>query len=407
MLDFNFSQEQEMVRKTVREYAQAELAPIVEDLDRLGHIPPNVIKELADIGLLGVTTQTEYGGIDADPVMAGIIAEELARGDITCSIPTFYLVSAAWADILERYGTDTAKRAILPHVCDGTAFLGIGATEPDVGSDLGNMRTVARREGDTFVLNGEKMFISGVKEVCETLPNGGGYVLLAKTTPEKGTRGISLFYVPLRDGDGMTPGVSHNVLDDWGRKGISAGGFAMEDVVIPAEYLIGELDRGFYLTMEGFDYARAIIGLVCCAVAQSCMEQAMDYIKMRSTFGTPIARYQGVQFKLAENWTKIEAMRLLAYRALWTYSRALSGGDVGRFEVTHACAEAKLMAPMMAFEAINDAIQWYGAFGYTKECPLTYALEGVRSYYWAEGAAEIMRIIVARELLGKEFVAYR
>lgn len=403
MLDFNFSQEQEMVRKTVWEYAQAELAPIVEDIDRLGHIPPSVIAELAEIGLLGVTTKAEYGGIDADPVMAGIIAEELARGDITCAIPTFYLVSAAWADILERYGTDAAKRAILPNVCNGSAFLGIAATEPDVGSDLGNMRTTARKEGDSYILNGEKMFISGVREVMEDLPNGGGYVLLAKTTPEKGTRGISLFYVPLKG----TPGVSYNVLEDWGRKGISAGGFAMEDVEIPADYLIGEVDRGFYLTMEGFDYARAIIGLVCCGVAQSCMEQAMEYIKMRTTFGTPIAKYQGVQFKLAENWTKIEAMRLLAYRALWTYSRALSGEKVGRFEVTRACAEAKLMAPMMAFEAINDAIQWYGAFGYTSACPLRFALEGVRSYYWAEGAAEIMRIIVARELLGKEFVAYR
>jgi acyl-CoA dehydrogenase len=181
----------------------------------------------------------------------------------------------------------------------------------------------------------------------------------------------------------------------------------MEDVEIPADYLIGEVDRGFYLTMEGFDYARAIIGLVCCGVAQSCMEQAMEYIKMRSTFGIPIAKYQGVQFKLAENWTKIEAMRLMAYRALWTYTRAMAGEDVGRFEVTRVCAEAKLMSPMMAFEAINDAIQWYGAFGYTSACPLRFALEGVRSYYWAEGAAEIMRIIVARELLGKEYVAYR
>lgn len=402
-MDFGFSREQEMVRKTVREYAEAELAPMVEEIDRLGYIPEDIIEELASIGLLGVTTESKYGGIDADPVMAGIIAEELARGDITCAIPTFYLVSAAWGDILERYGQHSAKDAILPHVCDGTAFLGIAATEPDVGSDLANMRTVARREGDTYVLNGEKMFISGVREVMERLPNGGGYVLLAKTASEKGTRGISLFYVPLKG----TKGVSYNVLEDWGRKGISAGGFAMEDVVIPADYLIGEQDKGFYLTMEGFDYARAIIGLVCCGVAQSSLEQAMDYIKMRTTFGTPIAKYQGVQFKLAEHWTKLEAARLLAYRALWTYSRAIKGEKVGRFAVTRACAEAKLMAPILAFEAINDAIQWYGAFGYTSECPLRFALQGVRSYYWAEGAMEIMRIIVARELLGKEYVAYR
>jgi acyl-CoA dehydrogenase len=403
MVDFDFTQEQEMVRKTIREYAQAELAPIVEDIDRLGRIPDGVMKELADIGILGVTFPPEHGGIDADPMMVGIIAEELARGDITCAIPTFYLVSAAWGDILDRYGTEVAKAAILPHVAAGTAFLGIAVTEPDVGSDLGGMRTMARREGDSYIINGEKMFISGVREVTEDLPVGGGHVTLAKTDPSKGARGMSLIYVPLKG----TPGVSHNILEDWGRRGISAGGFAMEDVEVPADYLIGEEDQGFFYTMEGFDYARAIIGLVCCGVAMSCLEQAMDYIKIRHTFGTPIAKYQGVQFKLAEHWTKLEGARLLAYRALWTYSKALAGGKVGRFEVTKACAMSKLMAPILAYEAINDAIQWYGAFGYTSECPLRLALGGVRSYYWAEGAMEIMRIIVARELLGKEFVAYR
>jgi acyl-CoA dehydrogenase len=401
-VDFSFSQEEEMVRKTLREYAKAELAPIVEDIDRLGRIPDGVIKELADIGILGVTFPEEYGGIDADPVMVGIIAEELARGDISCAIPTYYLVQASWGDILDRFGTDTAKRAILPQVSKGTAFLGIAATEPDVGSDLGGMRTTAVKDGDNYILNGEKMFISGVREVTEDLPDGGGYVTLVKTDPSKGTRGMSLFYVPLRGVDG----VSHNVLEDWGRRGISAGGFALQDVEIPAEYMIGEENRGFYICMEGFDYARAIIGVVCCGAAMSAMEQAMKYIKMRKTFGTPIAQYQGVQFKLAENWTKIEAARLLAYRGLWTYSRSLRG-EAGRFEVTKACAESKLMAPILAFQAINDAIQWYGAFGFTSECPLRLALEGVRSYYWAEGAMEIMRIIVARELLGKEFVSYR
>jgi acyl-CoA dehydrogenase len=197
------------------------------------------------------------------------------------------------------------------------------------------------------------------------------------------------------------------VLEDWGRRGVSAGGFSMEGVEIPADYLIGEENKGFYLTMEGFDFARAIIGVVCCGAALSVLEQSMEYIKMRSTFGQPIAKYQGVQFKLAEHWTKLDAARLLAYRALWTYAKAHAGDRVGRFDVTRACAEAKLMAPILAFEAINDAIQWYGAFGYTSDNPMRLALEGVRSYYWAEGAMEIMRIIVARELLGKAYVAYR
>ena len=403
MLDFEFSREQKMVQKTIREYSQAELAPFVKSFDKEGRIPMDVVQELADIGLLGVSISKEYGGIDADPVLVGIIAEELARGDISCAIPTFYLVEASWGHILDLYGTDVAKQAILPDVSKGTAFLGIAATEPDTGSDLGNMRTFAEKKGDKYVLRGEKMFISGIREVTQDLPKGGGYVTLVRTEPEKGTRGMSLFYVPLRD----TPGITTNVLDDWGRKGISAGGFAMEDVELPEEYLIGEEGRGFYICMEGFDYARAIIGLVCCGAAMSVLEQAMEYIKMRSTFGNPIAKYQGVQFKLAEHWTKLESARLLAYKALWTYGKARESDKIGRFEVTKICAMSKLMAPILAFEAINDAVQWYGAFGYTSDSPLHLAMEGVRSYYWAEGAMEIMRIIVARELLGKEFVAYR
>ena len=403
MMDFEFSREQKMVQKTVREYSQAELAPFVDTFDEEGLIPQDVIQDLADIGLLGVSVSSKYGGIDADPVMVGIIAEELARGDISCAIPTFYLVMATWGHILDLYGTEAAKEAILPAMCKGRAFLGIAATEPDTGSDLGNMRTFAKREGDKYVLRGEKMFISGVKEVAETLPDGGGYVTLVRTEKEKGTRGMSLFYVPFRDMKGIT----HNVLDDWGRKGISAGGFNLDNVEIPTDYIIGEEGKGFYLCMEGFDYARAVIGLVCCAAGLRSLELAMEYIKMRKTFGTPIAKYQGVQFKLAEHWTKLEAARLLAYRALWTYGKARKDNKVGRFEVTKQCAMSKLMAPIIAFEAINDAIQWFGAFGYTSESKLHLALDGVRSYYWAEGAMEIMRIIVARELLGKEYVAYR
>jgi acyl-CoA dehydrogenase len=403
MVDFEFTQEQNMIRKSLREFGKAELTPQVRRMDEEGRIPNEILKGLADIGALGLSFSAEYGGVDADPVTVGVIAEELARADISCAIPTFYLVEASWGHILDVYGTEAAKQAILPSVVEGKAFLGIAATEPDAGSDLANIRTVAKRSGDGYVLRGEKMFISGIREVTQQLPMGGGHVTLVKTDPPKGTRGMSLFYVPLKD----IEGVSTNVLEDWGRTGISAGGFALEDVEVPADYLIGEENRGFYIVMEGFDYARAIIGLVCCSAAMSALEQAMEYLKIRSVFGQPLAKYEGVQFKLAEHWTKLEALRLLAYRALYSYGKARKDGSVGRFEVTKQCAQAKLMAPIFAFEAINDAIQWYGAFGYTQECPLETALSGVRSYYWAEGALEIMRVIVARELLGKEFVATR
>ena len=270
----------------------------------------------------------------------------------------------------------------------------------DAGSDVANMKTNAKRVGGNYVASGEKMFISGVGEILNVLPGGGGYVMLAKTLPDKGARGISLFYVPIKG----TKGVSTTILDDWGRRGISTGGFALEDVEIPAEYLIGEENKGFFLAMEGFEYARAIIGLVCCAAAYASLEHAMEYLKIRKAFGRPIGTFEGVQFKLAEHYTRLDALRLLALRALWQYGRERKTGE-GRFLTALYCAESKLLAPESAFEAINDAIQWFGAFGYTVECPLELALKGVRSYYWAEGTREIMRTIVGRELLGKEFVA--
>lgn len=403
MRDFESNNEQQLIKNTIREFGREAIWPIVRKIDNDGKIPADILKSLAELNLLGMTISPDYGGIEADPVTVGIVVEELAKADISCAIPTFFLVQAAWGYILEKFGNDSVKEKILPLVTQGKAFLGIAATEPDIGSDLGNMKTTAKKSGENYQLTGEKMFISGIREIMEQMPAGGGYVMLAKTEPDRGTRGISMFYIPIKN----TPGIATTLLDDWGRRGISTGGFSMEDVCIPQEYLLGTENRGFYQAMEGFDFARAIISIVCCGAAMSALEHAMEYLKMRRAFGQPIGRFEGIQLKLAEHWAKLDALRLLGYKALWLYSMEQKEKKVSRFEVTKHCAEAKLLAPPFAFEAINDAIQWFGAFGYTVECPLDLALKGVRSYYWAEGTLEIMKIIVARELLGKDFVAYR
>jgi acyl-CoA dehydrogenase len=419
-MDFALDTEQELIRQTVREYARTKIAPRVREIDDGRRIPDDIIADLARIGLLGMTVSPDYGGAAADPVTAGVVAEELARADISCAVPTFFLVQAAWGFILDRHGQRGAREAILPAVCKGGAFLGIAATESDVGSDLAAMKTTAVENEQGYLLTGEKMFISGISEVREQMPQGGGYVTLARTDPDKGTRGMSLFYIPIKDADGNeVAGVSTTDFQDWGRRGISAGGFALDEVQIPSEYLIGEKNRGFHLTMEGFDYARALIAVVCAGAAMSALRQAMSHLRERKVFGQPVGRFEGVQFTLAEHWTRLEAVRLMGYRALWSCGReqrarsearseARSQSSVeNRFEVSRWCAQAKLMGAQTAFDAINDAIQWYGAFGYTVDCPLELALKGVRSYWWAEGALEIMRIVIARELLGKEYVAYR
>ncbi len=402
-MEFEFTSEQKLIQEMVHKFSQKELKPILRKMDEEERIPEKIISRLAELGLLGMTFSSIYGGSESDPITVGMAAEELARGDISCSIPTFFLVQNVWGYILNKYGSEKVKQEILPKVVQGKAFLGIAATEPDAGSDLINIKTVARFIEGKYVITGEKMFISGINEIVNFLPEGGGYVMLAKTDPEKGAKGMSLFYLPIKN----TPGISTTILRDWGRKGISSGGFSMEEVELPPENLIGEAGRGFYIAMEGFDFARAIISLVACGAALSSLEQAMDYIKTRKAFGQPIGKFEGVQFKLAEHWSRLQACRLLGYRALYLYGKEQKEKIGLRLEVSKQCAAAKLAAVPLAFEAINDALQWFGAFGYTTDCDLELALKGVRSYYWAEGALEIMKIIVARELLGKDFLAYR
>jgi len=403
MLDLQLTEEQVILQRSVREFCESRISPLVRDMDTTGKIPEGVIEGLAGIGLLGMTVSTEHGGMGADPITVGVVAEELARSDISCAVPTFFLVQAAWGWVFDRNGREAAKRAVLPKVTSGRSFLGIATTEPDSGSDLASMKTRAEKSEEGYLVSGEKMFVSGVDEVMNQLPDGGGYLTLVKTDKTKGIKGISMLYIPLRDARGVSP----TVLEDWGRRGISTGGFAMDRVSVPAENLVGEEGRGFLIAMSGFDYARAIISVVCCAVGMAALRHAMEYLKLRKAFGQPIGRFEGVQFKLAEHWAKLDAIRLLSYRALWMLRREQEGEKGLRFDVSRQCAEAKLLAAPAAFEAINDALQWFGAFGYTTECPLDMALKGVRSYFWAEGTLEIMKIIVARELLGKEYVAYR
>ncbi|GAB6273531.1 MAG: acyl-CoA dehydrogenase family protein [Peptococcaceae bacterium] len=403
MMEFDFNEEQKMIQKTAREFCQEKIAPIVRKLDEEKKIPAEIIKDMSNTGYIGMSFSADYKGLGADPVTVGLVAEEIARADISCVIPTFFLIPVVWGYIFNKYGVEKAKANVLPKVVKGEAFLGIAATEPNVGSDLANMKTVARKAGDNYIVNGEKMFISGISEVVHQFTEGGGHVTLVKTDSTKGTRGISLLYIPLKS----TRGITTTILEDWGRRGISTGGFTLEDAEIYQDYLIGEENKGFYLAMEGFDYARAIISIVCCGAAMSALEQAMEYLKLRTAFGQPIGKFEGIQFKLAEHWAKLEAVKLLGYKALWIFRKKQAEKVYNGFEATKLCASAKLLAPVTAFEAINDAIQWFGAFGYTTECSLELALKGVRSYFWAEGSLEVMKIIVARELLGKDYIAYR
>lgn len=401
-MDFNFSPEHELFRKSVREFCGREIAPHSREMERRGRMPESIIQGLAKMGLFGLSIPREYGGSDSDAISAGIAGEEIARADLSCATAVLYLVPVAWSHVFSKFGTAEAKKRVLPKIAAGKGFLGIATTEAGVGSDLANMATTAKKVGNEYVLNGEKMYVSGIREAREMMTDGSGYLVLARTDLAQGTRGMSFFHVPFN-----SPGITPSYLEEMGRRGMSAGGFLMKDVRVPQENRLGEENKGFYYAMEGFDYARAIIAAVCCGAAMASLEAGLEYIKQRRVFGQPIGRFEGVQFKLAEDYTRVDAVRLLSYRALWMYEEEKRNGAFSRFEVSKASAEAKMLAPVVAFETINDVLQWFGAYGYTLDCPIEMGLRGVRSYMLAEGTTEIMKMIVARELLGKEFVAAR
>jgi len=398
MLDFTFTESQELLRASLQKFGREKIAPRIKEMVATCQIPRDLVKELADMGLLAMSISPSYGGLGLEAVSAGIVAEELGWADGGCALPTFFLVQNAWSYILDKYGSEQLKGELLPRVRKGQAFLGIGITEPEAGSDVASMKTQIYKNEAGYLVTGEKCFISGVRE---TQDYGGGFVTLARMSVEKGTRGMTMFFLPAKDTAGFQP----YYLEELGREGISWGGFYLDNVAIPEYYLIGEENRGFYIVHEGFEFARALIALVCVGAAFRALENAASYMKERKVFGRAIASYEGLQFILAEDHAKLEAIRLLAYRALWLYEQEQKQGQVSRFEVSKAVAMAKMLAPLWAFDAINHAMQWQGAFGYSRDCPEQRALRGVRSYTLAEGTTEVMKLIIAREVLGREFLS--
>ncbi len=395
---FEFTEEQEMIRESVREFAQKKIAPIALEMEKTKEIPKDVIKGMAELGLLGCTADEAYGGPGLDAVSAGVIAEELGRADCTGSTCVFYLVQAAWGYLFNKYGTEEAKKEIFPKVISGDWFLGIATTESDAGSDVIGGKMMIKKDGDDFIVNGEKMYISGVREA---VTGGGGHVTIGHQSPELGSRGMTMFYLPLTD-DGITP----TYIDDLGREGISCGGFKADNVRIPKKYIIGEENKGFYIVHEGYEVARALIAVICAAAGLKSLENGMNYIKERKVFGKPLASFQEINFRLAEHHTKLTMLRDLGYQALLAIDQEQKGKG-NRFETSKIVAMSKMFASEWACEAINDVMQWQGAFGYSRECPDQAAWRAVRSFALAEGSREVMRMIVARELLGKEMTAIK
>lgn len=405
MVDFSFTEEQELFRKAIREWCQKNL-PLekIREMDTEGEIPHELLNSMADLGLFIMTAPEEHGGTGADWVTACIAAEELGYADVSIALPVLWLVESSWGYVVDRYATEAVRDAVIRPAIKGDAFIGIASTESGGGSDVAAFKSTARKEGDQWVLNGEKMYISGTEEAKKL---GGGYFVIARTSPvqpEASHRGMTGFYLPMN-----APGVEINKrFEDMGRMAISTGGFMMQDVRLPDAYRVGEVGKGFYLTMEGFDNARILIAAVCVGAAHRALDVGMEYIKERKAFGRPIGKFEGIQFELADDWAQLEALRSLTYRTAWMNDKKYKENKFTPLEVSRMIAACKLLAPHFAFDVYKHAMIWMGAYGYTKECPLEMGLRGIMSYcVGAEGASNIQRTVIARELLGKEYIPYK
>jgi acyl-CoA dehydrogenase len=400
-MDFNWTEEQVIWRKTVRDFAQKKIKPRVREIDTTKKIPVDIIEGMAKLGLLAPTASEKYGGAGVSWTMASIAAEELGRADISLAIPVLYLVESAWGFILSKYGKEDLKKEYLNHITSGKAFCGIAVTEPEGGSDiLGASKTTAQKKNNKWILDGEKIYISGVDESTTW---GGVHLTLARTDNSKKHRGFSFFAVPLKD----NPQVETTLFEDMGRMGISTGGFNMNNLELSEKHLIGEENKGFYYAMEGFSAARILIGATCVGASEAALELGIEHIKNRKAFNKKLGCYEGIQFPLAEHYSNIDAVKLQTYRAAWMMDKMYNEKKFTHHDVSIAAAISKLRAPIYGFALMNEVADWLGALGYTKEYPIEMGIRAIRSYsIGAEGTMNIMKIIIARELLGKEFLPY-
>lgn len=406
MVDFSFTEEQELIRKSVRAWCEKNL-PIekIREMDTKQRIPKEIIKGMGDLGILIPTIPKEHGGAGLDWVTACVIAEEMGYADITIAIPAgFQVVEGAWGFAIDRYCSERVRKEYMQPAIRGEKFAGIATTEPGGGSDVAAFKCTAKKEGNEWILNGEKAYISGTEE-CKEM--GGGYWILNRSgplTPEAPYRNMTGFFLPFD-----APGVEISKrYDDMGRMALSCGAFTMKDVRLSDDYVVGEVNRGFYPTMEGFDNARLVISASAIGVAQRALEIGMDYIKTRKAFGRPIGKFEGIQFELADLYAETEALRALVYKVAWMQDKRYQEGRFSPLEMAKWISYIKLKAPWHALKCLEKAMIWLGAWGYTKECPLEMGYRGVMSYcIGAEGAINIQRIVIGRELLGREYIPYK
>lgn len=378
-MNFDLTEEQQMLRKMVRDFAEAEVAPGALERDKTGQFPHDIVKKLADLELLGLPFPEEYGGAGGDTLSYAIAVEELSRACASTGI-TYAAHISLGASPFYLFGTKEQKEKWLTPMAKGQFLGAFGLTEPNAGSDAGGTRTTAHLEGDEWVINGSKCFITNALY-------SGAVTVTAVTDKSRGSRGISSIIVP-KD----TPGLTINC--NYQKMGLNASNTCelfLEDVRVPRENILGQEGSGFRQFLEVLDGGRISIGAMALGIAQASLDKALQYSMEREQFGQAISKFQAIQFKLADMTTNIEMARLMIWKAAWLKDN--------KRKFSKEAAMAKLFASEIATKAALEAVQIMGGNGYMKEYEVERYVRDAKLCEIGEGTSEVQRLVIAR-LLG-------
>ncbi|MDM5329671.1 acyl-CoA dehydrogenase [Neobacillus sp. CF12] len=376
-MNLRFSEEQEMMRKMVRDFAEKEIAPFVERMEK-GEFPREILRKMGELGLMGIPVPEKYGGAEMDFVSYIIAINEISRVSATVGVILSVHTSVGTNPIL-YFGSDEQKQRFLPKLASGEYLAAFCLTEAGSGSDAKSMKSRAVKKGDHYVINGSKMFIT----------NGGEadvYIVFASTNPELGSNGISAFIVE-KNSPGLVIGKDEHKMGLHGSRTVQ---LTFEDMHVPVENLLGKEGEGFKIAMANLDVGRIGIAAQALGIAEAALEAAVHYAKERQQFGKPIAAQQGIGFKLADMATNVEAARLLLYRAADLRAQGMKCGMEASI--------AKLFTSKTAVETAIEAIQVFGGYGYTEDYPVERYFRDAKVTEIYEGTSEIQRIVISKYL---------
>ena len=378
-MNFTLTKEQELVRQMVRDFAVNEVKPIAAEIDVTERFPMENVKKMGELGIMGIPFPTEFGGAGGDVLSYILAVEELSKVCATTGVILSAHTSLC-ASLINENGTPAQKEKYLRDLCTGNKIGAFGLTEPGAGTDAAGQQTTAVLDGDNYILNGSKIFIT----------NGGvadTFIIFAMTDKSKGTNGISAFIVE-KGFQGFSIGKKE---DKLGIRASSTTELIFENCIVPKENLIGREGKGFGIAMKTLDGGRIGIAAQALGIAEGALEEAIKYMKERKQFGRPISAFQGLQWMVAEMSTKIEAARFLVYKAAWLKEN--------KQPYSVDAARAKLYAAEVAMDVTTKSVQLFGGYGYTKEYPIERMMRDAKITEIYEGTSEVQKMVISGSLL--------